>query len=270
MIMKRIKILSLPKLEFAHIYSTPTQKSTMPPRPSQIEIAYISNGVLNYDGNGCTYALKKGDVICNLFNESIVFSSDVFHEHHTVGFSVNFEICESDNVALPALPFCLINSAASDTILNIIDKIIKNHTIYPENELKCSGLFLELINLISNEYKKMRDFSNYNESKYVKKAKKYIYEHINKPIMQKDVAKHLEITPEYLCSIFKKSEGCSLINYVNRIKLEKIKALMEQEKITLQKASELYGFSDSSYVSRLYKKHFNKSITSAIAESEEQ
>ena len=268
--MKRIKILSLPKLEFAHVYSTSKQKNTMSQRPHQIEITYISDGVLNYDGNGHFYSLKKGDVICNLFTKSICFSSDVFHEHHTVGFTVDFEICDSEDITLPALPFCLINSASSDEILNIIDRIIKNRTIYPENALKCSGLFLELINLISNEYTKNLSFSNYSEIKYVKKAKKYIYEHIHEPIMQKNVARHLAITPEYLCSIFKKSEGCSLINYVNRIKLEKVKALMEQERITLQKASELYGFTDPSYVSRLYKKHYKKSITNAIAESNEQ
>ncbi len=266
--MKRINILSVPKLQFAHVFGIHNQKNNMLPRENQIEITYISEGVLNYDGNGEKYTLKKGDVICNLFTDSIHFTSDVYHCHHTVGFSVDFELVDSNDVSLPELPCCLIGSENAKNIHALIDEIIRNHTIYPENELKCAGLFLELINLIGNEYKRSQNPSENREIKWVKKAKKYIFEHINEPIIQKDIAAHLGITPEYLCSVFKKSEGCSLINYVNKIKLDGIKTLMEKEKVTLHKAAAIYGFPDPSYVSRLYKKYYKVNITSAIEESE--
>lgn len=96
---------------------------------------------------------------------------------------------------------------------------------------------------------------------YIKRAKRYIYDHITEPIVQKDVALMLGITPEYLCTIFKKSEGRSLIRFINEAKLSLIRNMMENEQTTLAKAATQYGFTDPNYVSRLYKKYYNETIT---------
>ena len=72
---------------------------------------------------------------------------------------------------------------------------------------------------------------------------------------------HLDISPEYLCAIFKKTEGITIMRYINKHKLEGIKTLMEQTNLHLYEAAGLYGYSDPNYVSRLYKQLFGYNIT---------
>ena len=79
--------------------------------------------------------------------------------------------------------------------------------------------------------------------------------------MQRDIAAHLGITPEYLCSIFKKSEGVSIMHFINTVKLTSIRSLMEKDGLTLAQAAHLYGYADPNYVSRLHKQYFHINIT---------
>ena len=85
--------------------------------------------------------------------------------------------------------------------------------------------------------------------------------HLKEPILQKEVAAHLLITPEYLCNIFKKATGESLIKFINSVKLTKIRALILHENLKLNQAAILYGYSDPNYVSKLYKKYYGHNIT---------
>jgi AraC-like DNA-binding protein len=99
---------------------------------------------------------------------------------------------------------------------------------------------------------------------YASRAKRYIYGHLNLPIQQRDVAAHLGITPEYLCAVFKKSEGISVMRFINTVKLSRIRSLMEKEGLTLAQAAQRYGYADPNYVSRLYKQYFHINITDAV------
>ena len=54
------------------------------------------------------------------------------------------------------------------------------------------------------------------------------------------------------------------MSYINHIKLEGVRSIMEKEHIPLNQAAEIYGFSDPNYVSRLYKKYFHANITDVI------
>ena len=84
---------------------------------------------------------------------------------------------------------------------------------------------------------------------------------LRSPITQKSVAQYLSITPEYLCSVFKKVEGISFQKYVNYEKLEAIKNLIEKEQVYLYEAAAMFGYSDPNYVSRLFKKYYGYNIT---------
>ena len=75
------------------------------------------------------------------------------------------------------------------------------------------------------------------------------------------MAEYLKITPAYLCRIFKKVHGSSLMKYVNKTKLEGIRNLMASENIHLYEAAQLFGYQDANYVSSLYKKLFGYNIT---------
>ena len=103
-----------------------------------------------------------------------------------------------------------------------------------------------------------------SEEMYVHRAKDFIHKNIRFPLTQTAVAEHLGISSGYLCYVFKKTEGITVMRYVNTAKLDGIKALLDNESIHLYEAVELFGYTDPNYVSRLYKKLFGYNITDKL------
>ena len=136
-----------------------------------------------------------------------------------------------------------------------------------EKKWGLTGLFLQVMEEYSHIARRLydRDFPAY--SPYVNRAKEYVYQNLQYPISEKEVAAHLGITPEYLCAVFKRANDMSLITFVNQAKLTRIRTEMEQENLRLYEAARRYGYTDANYVSRLYKRYFGKNITDFKKES---
>lgn len=265
----KLELLSLPQVAFTHVFGAEEYHNVLRECAGVIEITYVADGVLQITRNGEVYHAATGDLICNTYTGDMKVDADAYHSHHTVGFWVDYRRVEGDeDLAHLELPAVLRGGQGTEPIRKIIDDIIRTNTLYPEDRLLCAGLFLQLLNLISNEYRHSRETTMAGEYRYVRKAKRYIFDHITESIRQMDVAAHLDISPEYLCTLFKRSEGCSVIHFVNRLKLNKIRTLMEKDRLSLREASLMYGYTDPNYVSRLYKKYYHVSITESLQDME--
>ena len=259
--MQYITIKSIPKLIFAHTFQAPTYHNQLQPKQNLIEVGYMKEGQSHVTSNSSQFTLHEGDIFCLLYRDVGTIQAENYHNHHTVGFYTEFTLSqEPDDETIP-LTECIKASSHSVRAYKLIDDIIRIKNFHPENTLSCIGLFLQLLDELENECRRNERHYATGEYRYVRKAKQYIYENIARPIQQKEIAAYLGITPEYLCNIFKKVTGESIIKFVNRRKLENIHALIEKEHIPLYQAAELYGFSDPNYVSRLYKQYYNVNIT---------
>ncbi len=260
--MRYISLLSLPRIKFAHSYEATDYDVCLRKVNQCIEITYLSAGSMTLsDGNEQHHA-DTGDVLCNLYGSDLRVISHGFHAHRTVCFSVDFCQSEGGTGEAALLPVVTPACERGQECFRLITEIIRIHTLYPEDSLRCSGLFLQLLGEM-NIINRSADAPG-KEYLYVKRAKKYIYDRLGLPIHQRDVAQHLGITPEYLCAVFKKSEGIPLMRFVNTAKLTSIRSLMEKERLSLAQASLLYGYTDPNYVSRLYKQYFHINITDAV------
>lgn len=256
------KIQSIPEIVFAHVYSDNSYKNTLVPNKNFIEISLTTEGSFNLTKSGQTYRINKNDIICNLHNSTLNIDSNTYHEHRTVGAHVIFETCDANDKNSISLPFILTASDKDNgKIYKLIDAIIRTHTLEQNGSLSCAGLFLQLLNELDKLNKQNKNKTLYSDLRYVNKAKEYVFNNLSKPIKQRDIAQYLNISPEYLCFVFKKIEGISLINFVNTTKLEKIYSLMQKENVKLWQAAETCGYTDPNYVSRLYKKYFGMNIT---------
>ena len=61
-----------------------------------------------------------------------------------------------------------------------------------------------------------------------------------------------------------------LMTYINRMKLDKIRQLMANERMHLKNAAAIYGYGDPNYVSRIYEKYYGKNITDGLNYNETQ
>lgn len=249
-------------LEFSHVHGAQNYENTLPSLKGHIEISYVSEGITEeIRANGETTINRTGDISCNMFLEPLPIRSSGWHEHHTVAFNVEFEYSEQAKKGYIPLSRHIPYEKDSSKAHRLIDSIIQASQIREGSDLLTSGLFLQLLDTVSRLSQSNPQKADYNNIFYANKAKSYILSHINAPITQGEVARHLRITPEYLCDVFKAATGETVMSYINRTKLKKLKALMDRENLKLYEAAEIFGYSDPNYVSRLYKKLYGKNIT---------
>lgn len=257
--MKTVEILTLPRIRFAHAYGTEVYSNHFPIIGNRIEVTVITEGSLTLEKNGKIYVANKGDVICNRFEIPTAVSASAPHRHHTVCATV--EWTETERIDGLCLPLVTPSVCGTGEAKNLIDEFVRTPLHYTDSPTRGGTAFLNLLCALDRCNRRGKKQNLPGEVLYTQRAKEYVQSRLQEPIRQKDVAAHLSVTPEYLCAIFRKTEGVTLIKYVNTAKLEAIKALMEKERLRLREAAPLFGFSDPNYVSRLYKKYYGHNLT---------
>lgn len=87
----------------------------------------------------------------------------------------------------------------------------------------------------------------------VKKVKKYIVEHISEDVSLYILAEYVKLSPEYLLRLFKKSEGITILQYTNDLKLQRSKKLLADLDKPIKEIAEEMGFSSAGYFARFFK-----------------
>ncbi len=259
--MQSFEIESLPRMRFAHVYSVASYMHPLPPAKDCIEISLISEGELHFiDASGSETTARKGDILFLPYDTPCAVRADGFHEHRTVCATVRWQpVSEGEGgLFIPSItPSHLVSRAAEQAI----EQLIRNQLVWKDSPTKGASMFLSLLCELDRCNRRVRNESVPSEVLYARRAKEYIHEHIYEPITQREVAKILSVSPEYLCAVFKKTERTTLIKYSNAVKLAAIRDLMEVKGAHLYEAAALFGYSDPNYVSRLFKKYYGYNIT---------
>jgi AraC family transcriptional regulator, transcriptional activator for feuABC-ybbA operon len=156
----------------------------------------------------------------------------------------------SSNLPLPHAIELKNHLIISDLMRKINDIWRKKYSNY---EFACSGLFSQLLFHIFEDYK-INSF-NYAYKRNAEKAIKYIQDNIGKTLTAKSVAEKINLSPDYLSSIFKKYIGYSLLKYINKCRIDMAKKLITNKKLKLRDIADIVGFCDEFYLSKVFKKY---------------
>ena len=257
--MEFIKLSSLPEILFSHEYQADSYRKQMNVGTRTIEITYIQQGALEYQAGRVKVCARKGDILCSMRKKSVIVEATQYHRHHTVCAKVDWEMTgDADHLLLPVLTAAENHTAE---ICCMIDDFVCNGILYKSKKELGAAKFMELLCAIDQCNRKNQAAQIPSEALYAERAKDYIQKNIHAAITQNAVAEALGVSPEYLCLVFKKAEGTTMMRYINRIKLESIKSLMDNTNLHLYEAVAMFGYSDPNYVSRLYKQMFGYNIT---------
>lgn len=260
--MKTIEIGRMPRITFAHAHEAPHYEASFSASHQSIEVAYIAKGALALTQAGERAVAMEGDVICLTHDVETTVSTEQFHAHHTVHAVLEWELLDHAGGLL--LPLLTPASRGTEEIIKRIDACVYRPYLYTGSLAKSAGCFLDILCKIDACNRKSEAFRQPEASLWAERAKKYIHHHLSRPITQGEVAAHLGVSPGYLCHVFKRAEGVSLIKYVNTVKLQHIHRLISQGGVRLYEAAAAYGYADPNYVSYLYKKTFGYDITAHV------
>ena len=86
-------------------------------------------------------------------------------------------------------------------------------------------------------------------------VKKYIQTHYAEVTLD-GVAEYVHLNPYYLSTFFKQQTGEKFSDYVQRIKMEKARILMEDEKLTIKDVAEAVGYTNPNSFTRAFRQFY--------------
>lgn len=82
----------------------------------------------------------------------------------------------------------------------------------------------------------------------------YIRNHLHERLDRRMLAERASLSHGYFTTLFKQFTGCSLIEFVTRLRMERAKMLLRETSLPIYKISEMVGYSDSFYFTRIFTK----------------
>lgn len=96
---------------------------------------------------------------------------------------------------------------------------------------------------------KREDISNY----VIKRAINYIREHYQEGLTQEEVAAVLEITPEYLSTLFNREMGINFSVFLKQFRISHAKRMLKGTDMKVYEIANAIGYSDPKYFQRVFK-----------------
>lgn len=146
--------------------------------------------------------------------------------------------------------WCIINLSKEIGIFHsndfehhiILDRVMNSVS---RSELKI--IINDIVNCIS-------EMSGENQvSLVVKRADSLIHEFYLTGITLDEIAAKLNITPEYLSTLFKEQIGINFTTYVKELRIKKAKELLIGTQLKLYQIAQQVGYTDSKYFSKVFK-----------------
>lgn len=102
---------------------------------------------------------------------------------------------------------------------------------------------------------RVNEYKNNGLSKVVRISKEYIYHHLYEDIKLHHLVDVSGVNPNYLSQLFKKETGLSLMNFIQKEKIEEAKKLLDHSNDTISIISGRLNFYDQAYFVKVFKKH---------------
>lgn len=107
-----------------------------------------------------------------------------------------------------------------------------------------------------------------HQSKHlVHRAINYVDHHYHEDISLDDVAKELNLSKQYVCSLFKKDTGQNLSTYINQVRIDHAKVLLQNPTNSHKEIYAQVGFSNQQYFTRVFKKITGMTTTEWLREN---
>lgn len=124
------------------------------------------------------------------------------------------------------------------------------------------GQFKALQQMLSVSCGNLAEFANRrlvqavsHENPSVLRAKQYVRDHSAQPISMEEVARSVGLSVTYFSKVFKKETGMPFPEYVNRVRLENVKAILLSQQKSINETAFESGFESISHFNRVFKKY---------------
>lgn len=221
------------------------------------EIIHIIEGKIRLKfQSGEEYIGGKNDT---LFIPQKIYHLDIFESDQVLeAFHINFKWDLADDFFKNAKPDCVkkLPAHAKNEIILLFDMIRMGAN--PHSNVLTE---VRLAHLLGVVWEHVFAAENYNSdadnfSQLLKYAKDYMRANISQDLNIDNVAEYLHISRSTLIRAFRKSSELSFNAYLCSIRMQLAYVLLHERGLNLADCAAKCGFSDPSYFSKVFKKHF--------------
>ncbi len=124
--------------------------------------------------------------------------------------------------------------------------------------LKLLGIFAEQLGGLGNQ---MIVQEQSGEPPVISRAKEFILQHHSEDISSGRVAKELHLSRFYFCTMFKRSTGVTVTEYLTRVRIERVKELLLNPNLRISEIAFQTGFQSLTHFNRVFLKLTGQSPT---------
>ena len=242
---------------------------------SEMEFIYLSVGEAVFSIDDTDISVKAGECIFVNSGElhsgssntssseyfSIVFNTDILGN--------SFDACYKFFHGIKTNKFMLQQHFKPDNpserkviaeLKAIIEELSNKNMAYElsvKSRLLCVFTILFRNNLYTTSLSDKKDSFALRKHNTLKQIIGYIYENYNKKVKLEDMGRSLNLTPQYLCKLFKEMTGTGIVEYTNHYRVETASSLLKISKLTITDIALECGFDNISYFNRVFKKQLN-------------
>lgn len=91
-------------------------------------------------------------------------------------------------------------------------------------------------------------------AKWVERITRHIYFNYNRKLTLDDIAAKCNANPRYLCRVFKRETGETIISFLTRFRIETAEAILRNSEYRVKDVGRMVGIDDEYYFNRMFKK----------------
>ncbi len=195
--------------------------------------------------------IRRIDIYCCLFQPDIIKNQwNLFHEQFTD--ISNFFTCNDSSIRAVDTD----NKEIRNIFIHMIDEHLNKPPCYSNALLGDLLLLLTTVfrNTVTKHFKRV-----YSPNSTVDDIIQYMNKHFYSRISLDDLAKRMQLSPSYVCRIFKKYTGMSTSQFINLLRIEKIKDILRNTNKPVDTIPEMFQIT-SDYVRQIFKQETGMSM----------
>lgn len=147
----------------------------------------------------------------------------------------------------------VLKGANQSGIMDMVtDKLEQRFSSHPNVEQIAAG-FQEILNQICENIRQKEQVKR-NDKQFSNKVMEYVAGHYQDPDLNiSQTAMNFNITPAYLSAVFKEQTELSLLEYINSVRVEQVKTLLN-ESYSIAEIASMTGFRNSGALIRVFKR----------------
>lgn len=238
-------------------YMLPYQSDFLSHWHENIEILCVTKGEIIVMSDSNVITASKGDIVfINSNNVHHIHTNE--HESEYDCLIIDRKFCSDHGLDIDEIIF---ESLVSDSHIIHRFRGIKEEFCSKKvhHKIVIKSLVVDLLIQLYRNYRitetALSHRSSTEKKTIIKKAIKYIQDNYQSSITVGHIADEVGLSKYYFCRIFKEFTGTTTVNYINILRSEQAKKLLQEGTYRVEEVANLCGFENLSYFTKTYKKY---------------